>query len=201
MAFASSASAATPTYVDVTNNPAGTYTYDGVNKGTISASLGGLNATCTGATPVASVTDGPYTGTIMSISAFNIVGCTGIFGVGVTITNNCAGLVNGTATTSVTSAMTDVFDVELDLDPGCLHVQTAAPFSSCTLDIAGQVTGTFDENPKADNSQELSISGNTLYATNVGDCFGIVEENDTVSFSLDVNWTIRDATVGHINVT
>lgn len=200
VAFSSSASAYTgePTQIDVgANTAAGTHAISGVNKGTITASLGGLNATCTGATPVGTVDSGPHTvgNKFMNISAFNIAGCTGIFGVGVTLTNNCDGLVKTINPTSVvTNAITDNVAVKLDLGAGCLHVQTAAPFSSCTMDIAGQVDATFKETNKS-GTQELSISGSTLYATNVGDCFGIVEDNDTVSFALNVNFTSADGLI------
>lgn len=198
VAFASSASAVVPAQIDVgANTTAGTHAISGVNKGTISASLGGLNATCTGATPSGTVDSGPHTvgNKFMNITAFNIAGCTGIFGVGVTLTNNCDGLVKTiNPTSAVTNATTDNVAVKLDLGAGCLHVQTASPFSSCTLDIAGQVDATFKETNKS-GTQELSISGNTLYATNVGNCFGIVNNNDTVSFALNVNFTSADGLI------
>lgn len=131
----------------------------------------------------------------LTITNANLVGCTGIFGIGLTFTNNCDGLVKTTAAANVTSAMTDNVTSILDLGAGCLHMQTAAPFSSGTLDIAGQVHATFKETPKPDGTQELSLSGNTLFAKNVGNCFGNTNENDTVSFTLDLSFTSADGPI------
>lgn len=198
MAFASSASAAAPTQIDVgTHTTTGTHPINGVSKNRFSISIGGVNWACTGATPTGTVASGPHTaGTaFMSIANANLVGCTGIFGIGLTFTNNCDGLVKTYASSNVTSAMTDSVAVKLDLGAGCLHMQTAAPFSSCTLDIAGQVNATFKETPQPDGSQELSLSGNTLYATNVGDCYGNINANDTVSFTLDLSITSTDGPI------
>ncbi|GAA1527862.1 hypothetical protein [Nocardioides humi] len=210
LAFAPAATAAsTPTTIEV-GGVADNAWHDitGVNKGNITASLGGLDATCTSANPVGYAADGdgvlaadPYTAgtTYMRFSDLGLTGCTGIEIAPVNITNNCDAEVRTTPGALVTDAMVDDVDSVLFLGTvgaPCLHVQTVG--FPCSMDIYGTTPAVFHETPKGTPQvQDLSAGSTGLFATNVTNpgCLFIVNNGDPVTFNLTVNLTSPDGLI------
>jgi hypothetical protein len=166
--------------LEINGSTSGTSDVTLTNKGSVSATFGGITFPCSSASGSGTAFAGaPVPNPYMVLDSVSILGCAGPLGLTMTITQNCDLTVSADLPQTVHDDLSDhAVAGKLHVGPvsgPCLHAHGSNFFLTCDLDVYGDTTATFDEdNTDNDDQQELTISGNTLKIINSsGDCAGI----------------------------